>query len=122
MPSQSSAPLDLAWSRPYVSALLLRGGFPERIRRSAEVAVPRIESAKKRMRQGRARTVQNRTQRSRLRSALKKVRTATGAEVETAYAEAVQLLDRAGRKHLIHPNAAARQKSRLAKLAKKREA
>jgi small subunit ribosomal protein S20 len=81
--------------------------------------VPRIESAKKRMRQGRARTVQNRTQRSRLRSALKKVRTATGAEVETAYAEAVQLLDRAGRKHLIHPNAAARQKSRLAKLKAK---
>jgi ribosomal protein S20 len=31
----------------------------------------------------------------------------------------VQLLDRAGRKHLIHPNAAARQKSRLAKLKAK---
>jgi small subunit ribosomal protein S20 len=116
MPSQSSAPLDLASSPPYVSALLLRGGLPERIGRSTEVAVPRIESAKKRMRQARGRTAQNRTQRSRLRSALKKVRAATGAEVETAYAEAVQLLDRAGRKHLIHPNAAARQKRRLAKL------
>ena len=81
--------------------------------------MPRIESAKKRMRQARARTAQNRTQRSRLRGALKKVRTATGAEVEAAYAEAVQLLDRAGRKHLIHPNAAARQKSRLAKLKAK---
>lgn len=81
--------------------------------------MPRIESAKKRMRQARARTVQNRTQRSRLRSALKKVRTATGAEVETAYAEAVKLLDRAGRKQIIHPNAAARQKSRLAKLKAK---
>jgi small subunit ribosomal protein S20 len=78
--------------------------------------VPRIQSAKKRMRQARARSAQNRTQRSRLRNALKKVRSATGAEVETAYAEAVKLLDRAGRKHLIHPNAAARQKSRLAKL------
>ena len=87
--------------------------------RSTEVAVPRIESAKKRMRQARARATQNRTQRSRLRSALKKVRAATGAEVEAAYAEAVQLLDRAGRKHLIHPNAAARQKSRLAKLKAK---
>ena len=84
--------------------------------------MPRIESAKKRMRQARARTAQNRTQRSRLRGALKKVRTATGAEVETAYAEAVQLLDRAGRKHLIHPNAAARQKSRLAKLKAKTKA
>ncbi len=77
--------------------------------------MPRIQSAKKRMRQARSRTPQNRTQRSRLRGALKKVRTATGAEAETAYAEAEKLLDRAGRKHLIHPNAAARQKSRLAK-------
>ena len=77
--------------------------------------MPRIESAKKRMRQARTRTAQNRTQRSQLRTALKKVRAATGAEVEAAYDEAVKLLDRAGRKHLIHPNAAARQKSRLAK-------
>ena len=83
--------------------------------------MPRIQSAKKRMRQAITRTAQNRTQRSRLRSALKKVRTATGAEAETAYAEAEQLLDRAGRKHLIHPNAAARQKSRLAKLKAKTE-
>jgi small subunit ribosomal protein S20 len=81
--------------------------------------VPRIESAKKRMRQARTRAAQNRTQRSRLRSALKKVRSATGDAIETAYAEAVKLLDRAGHKHLIHPTAAARQKSRLAKLKKK---
>ena len=81
--------------------------------------MPRIESAKKRMRQARSRAAQNRTQRSRLRGALKKVRTATGEAIEAAYAEAVKLLDRAGRKHLIHPNAAARQKSRLAKLKKK---
>jgi small subunit ribosomal protein S20 len=81
--------------------------------------VPRIQSAKKRMRQARSRATQNRTQRSRLRGALKKVRAATGDAIETAYAEAVKLLDRAGRKHLIHPNAAARQKSRLAKLKKK---
>lgn len=81
--------------------------------------MPRIQSAKKRMRQGRARAAQNRTQRSRLRGALKKVRAAAGAEVEAAYAEAVKLLDQAGRKHLIHPNAAARQKSRLAKLKAK---
>ena len=81
--------------------------------------MPQIESAKKRMRQARARAAQNRTQRSRLRNALKKVRTSAGAEVESAYAEAVRLLDRAGRKKLIHPNAAARQKSRLAKLKAK---
>jgi small subunit ribosomal protein S20 len=71
------------------------------------------------MRQARVRAAQNRTQRSRLRTALKKVRAATGADIEAAYAEAVRLLDRAGRKHLIHPNAAARQKSRLSKLKAK---
>ena len=78
--------------------------------------MPRIESAKKRMRQGRARTVTNRAQRSELRTALKKVRTATAETAQQAYAAAVALLDRAGRKRIIHPNAAARQKSRLAKL------
>jgi small subunit ribosomal protein S20 len=78
--------------------------------------VPRIRSAAKRMRQARARATLNRTQRSQLRSALKRVRTASGSEAETAYAEAVKLLDRAGQKNIIHKNAAARQKSRLAKL------
>jgi small subunit ribosomal protein S20 len=71
------------------------------------------------MRQAVARAAQNRTHRSKLRTALKKVRSATGAEARAAYAEAVKLLDRAGRKHLVHPNAAARQKSRLAKLLNK---
>ncbi|HEX6434910.1 MAG TPA: 30S ribosomal protein S20 [Gemmatimonadales bacterium] len=78
--------------------------------------MPRIRSAAKRMRQARARATLNRTQRSQLRSALKRVRAATGAEAESAYAEAVKLLDRAGQKNIIHRNAAARQKSRLAKL------
>jgi small subunit ribosomal protein S20 len=77
--------------------------------------VPRTKSAKKQLRQTKARTLNNRMQRSKLRTALKKVRTAAGAEAELAYAEAVQLLDRAGRKNLIHRNAADRQKSRLAK-------
>ena len=81
--------------------------------------MPRIKSAKKRMRQAVVRAAQNRTQRSKLRTAIKKVRSATGAEAKAAYAEAVKLLDRAGQKHLIHPNAAARQKSQLAKAASK---
>ncbi len=78
--------------------------------------MPRIRSAKKRMRQSRTRTAANRGQRSQLRRALKKVRAAVGEEARSAYADAVKLLDRAGRKKLIHPNAAARQKSRLGKL------
>lgn len=70
------------------------------------------------MRQTRARTLSNRTKRSQLRTAVKKVRAANpGADAAKAYQEAASLLDRAGRKHLIHPNAAARHKSRLAKLA-----
>ena len=81
--------------------------------------MPRTKSAKKQMRQSRHRAAQNRTQRSQLRTALKKVR-AAGSETDaaSAYADAAQLLDRAGRKKLIHPNAAARQKSRLAKALK----
>lgn len=78
--------------------------------------MPRIQSAKKRMRQSRARAANNRTQRSQLRTALKKVRAATGEAAAAAYADAVKLLDRAGRKRLVHPNTAARHKSRLAKL------
>lgn len=85
--------------------------------------MPRIRSSKKRMRQTRARTLQNRTKRSQLRTAIKKVRSAApGAEAQQAYTEAVKLLDRAGRKHLIHPNTAARHKSRLAKAAKTNKA
>jgi small subunit ribosomal protein S20 len=78
--------------------------------------VPRIRSAAKRMRQARARANLNRSHRSQLRTALKKVRAAAGAEAKAAYDEAVKLLDRAGQKNIIHKNAAARHKSRLAKL------
>ena len=81
--------------------------------------MPRIKSAKKRMRQAASATARNRTQRSQLRSAIKKVRSAAAGEAAEAYAAAVCLLDRAGRKNLIHRNTAARQKSRLAKLVAK---
>jgi small subunit ribosomal protein S20 len=86
--------------------------------------VPGTKSAKKQMRQSRRRAAHNRTQRSQLRTALKKVRAAgsgaagSGAEAAKAYADATTLLDRAAQKRLIHPNAAARQKSRLARAAR----
>jgi len=73
--------------------------------------VPNIASAKKNMRKSRAATVRNRAQRSALRTALKKAQ-ALDSSVEIRRA-AVQLLDRAARKGLIHRNAAARHKSRL---------
>jgi small subunit ribosomal protein S20 len=80
--------------------------------------VPNIASAKKNMRKSRAAMARNRAQRSTLRTALKK---AHGTESQPAERlTAVTLLDRAARKGLIHPNAAARHKSRMAKKAAKK--
>ena len=78
--------------------------------------MPRIASAKKNMRKSRAAEVRNRAQRAALRTAVKKA-SAGGASPADKLA-AVKLLDRAARKGLIHRNAAARRKSRLAKAAK----
>ena len=76
--------------------------------------MPNIPSAKKNMRKSRAANVRNRAQRSTLRTALKKA-TAEDASAAERLA-AVKLLDRSARKGLIHRNAAARHKSRLAKV------
>lgn len=85
--------------------------------------MPRIKSAKKRQRQSKVRTARNKAQRSELRTAMKRVRAAgTKAEAEVALKDATALVDRAGRKNLVHRNAAARTKSRLAKLVASREA
>ena len=73
--------------------------------------MPNIASAKKNMRKSRAAAIRNRAQRSALRTALKR---ASGGSAEERLA-AVKLLDRASRKGLIHKNAAARHKSRIAK-------
>ncbi|HEY4671836.1 MAG TPA: 30S ribosomal protein S20 [Gemmatimonadaceae bacterium] len=76
--------------------------------------MPNLASAKKNMRKSRAAAVRNRAQKSALRTALKR---ASGGSAEERLA-AVKLLDRASRKGLIHKNAAARHKSRIAKTAK----
>ena len=76
--------------------------------------MPNNKSAEKRMRTNEIRASRNRAFRSRLRSALKKVRTASDSAGGTAaLREASSLLDRAARKRIIHPNKAARAKSRL---------
>jgi small subunit ribosomal protein S20 len=78
--------------------------------------VPNIRSSEKDMRRSRAARLRNRAQRSTLRTALKR-----GESPEATAEErlaAVRLLDRAARKGLIHRNAAARRKSRLAKPGK----
>ncbi len=77
--------------------------------------MPNTASAKKHMRKSRAATVRNRAQRAALRTALKKAKQPAATADERS--RAVTLLDRAARKGLIHRNAAARQKSHLAKAA-----
>ena len=75
--------------------------------------MPRIASAKKNMRKTRTVTARNRGQRAALRTALKTANVTESSPAERM--KAAQLLDRAARKGLIHKNAAARRKSRLAK-------
>jgi small subunit ribosomal protein S20 len=78
--------------------------------------VPKIRSSKKRMRQSRKARDRNRQQRTALRNTVKKARAVRGTpEADAARLDAEQLLDRAARKRLIHPNTAARHKSRLVK-------
>jgi small subunit ribosomal protein S20 len=76
-----------------------------------------IKSAKKRARQAIGRRARNVTQRSRLRTYIKKVLAAVAAgdktAAETAYNAAVPEIDRMAGKGIIHSNKAARHKSRL---------
>ena len=78
--------------------------------------MPNIASAKKQLRKSKSAAIRNRAQRSELRTALKRAK--AGDANDAARLNAVKLLDRAARKGLIHRNAAARQKSSIAKSAK----
>ncbi len=86
--------------------------------------MPNTDSAKKALRQSKKRRLHNRTLRSTLRTSIKKVRVAAEAGDEAtakdALLTATKKLDQAAAKHLVHKNAAARTKSRLAKLLKKK--
>lgn len=76
--------------------------------------MPNIKSAKKRMVLSAAARVKNRGERSRIRSAIKRVRSADSAADGVArLTEAVALLDRAATRRLVHPNRVARIKSGL---------
>lgn len=78
--------------------------------------MPNIKSAKKRMELSRAANARNRTSRSRIRTAIRRVREAEDPEAaRTHLREAVALLDRAATKHLIPANRVARIKSQLAR-------
>ena len=76
-------------------------------------------SSQKRLRQGLALAVKNKARKSQIKSAVRKVHDAVHKRdleaAQKALSEASKLLDRNGCRYTIHPNAAARRKSRLAK-------
>ena len=85
--------------------------------------MPNSESAKKRLRQNETRRLRNKSNRSAVRTQIKKVRLAVEAgdiqKAEEEFRLASKSLDKAGASKLIHPNKAARHKSRLSKLVLK---
>ena len=80
--------------------------------------MPTTKSAKKRLRQNIANRLRNRSIKRAVRTQCRKVLQAIqDGDAELAQAEfrlAAKKLDRAGARNIIHPNAAARTKSRLA--------
>ena len=79
--------------------------------------MPNHKSAEKRVRQNEKRRQINRSNRSRLRTELKRLRAALDEGVKDGitetYAQTVSTIDKAVNKGVLHRNAAARQKSRL---------
>jgi small subunit ribosomal protein S20 len=84
------------------------------------------ESAVKAHRQNLVRREANRQFRSRLRSALRNIRAAIDSgdadRTKDALRDTISLIDKLAKKKVIHRNAAARYKSRLAKRASRRAA
>lgn len=78
--------------------------------------MPNIKSAKKRMGLSAVARAKNRSERARIRTAIKRVRGAQSAEEGHAHLrDVVAMLDRAATQRLYHPNRAARVKGQLAR-------
>ena len=84
--------------------------------------MPNSLSAKKRLRQNQAQRLHNRSIKSAVRTAIRKVRSSVDSGDAEASAAAFQFatkkLDQAAAKNVIHANTAARTKSRLSKAIK----
>ena len=84
--------------------------------------MPNTASAKKRLRQDEVRRARNRAIKSQVKTSIKNVREAVAAgdieQANASYKLAAKVIDRAGAKRVIHPNNAARKKSRLQTLIK----
>lgn len=79
--------------------------------------MPRSKSVLKRQRQNETRRVRNKAVRSELKTFEKRARTA--AQPAEGFRDIQKRLDKAAAKGVIHPNRAARKKSRLAKALSK---
>jgi len=78
--------------------------------------MPNIKSAKKRMELSRVANARNRANRSKIKTAIRRVREAEDKETaETQLRQAVAILDRAGTRNLLPKNRVARIKSQLAR-------
>lgn len=81
--------------------------------------MPIIKSAKKRMRQDIRRNANNRMRRSTLRTSIRRLHEAIeagdGDAIQVQWVKTQGLIDRTARLGIIHRNAAARTKSRLAR-------
>jgi len=79
--------------------------------------MPTTKSAQKRLRQSREKRAKNRSVKRSIRTQYRKiieaVQKGNAQDAEQEFQEATKQLDRAATRHVIHPNAAARTKSRL---------
>ncbi len=85
--------------------------------------MPNIKSAKKRHRQSLERRARNRSAKSQLKTAIKKLRESVETKkfdvAKTQYTDLCKMLDQTASKKIIHVNKAARTKSRLSHYIKK---
>lgn len=79
--------------------------------------MPVTKSAKKKLRQDKKRTLENKKLRERLSNLVKK---AKKTKTEKTIIDAVRVADLASKKNIIHKNKAARIKSQLSKLVKQK--
>ena len=118
--------LDTTRGHPYTPSLALHGNsrtivvdYSELRRRTGsywEILMPNHKSAEKRMRQNEKRKQINRSNRTRVRSSIRKLRGAlaeSSADLSTLLPQTVSTIDKAVQKGVIHKNTAARYKSRL---------
>ena len=84
--------------------------------------MPNIKSVIKDVKKSRERHERNIAVKSKIKTMVKKARSAGEEEVKQAVSAATSVIDRAAEKGIIHKNAAARRKSRLMKATSKAQA